>query len=425
MRLRYLVPAALAAVLALAAALAPAGAAHAWTLKTLYSFCAEAHCTDGSEPLAGLLRDSSGNLYGTTLVGGTHGDGVVFELAAGHRGLTYKVLHDFCYACGDGTNPEAGLIIDANGNLYGTTAQSGPTGCGTAFRLSPNADRSKWKEKTLYAAPCGFGNNILTGLTYEGAATGAPYDGTSPLYGATNMGGTGVGTVYEIVPKGTKWKEKDLYAFCPSGVSGCTDGRYPGTLIVDAAGNLYGNTLAGGTNSGGLVYELRPNAKNTKWTEHVLYNFCAVADCTDGGTPEGALVMDNGGNLFGTTTEPVEQGAVYELTQAGKSWTETVLHTFCSEQNCADGYLPMAGLVLDGAGNLYGTTDIGGTGDGGTVFQLQGSSFSTLYNFCSASQCGDGSAPQAPLIIDSTGNLYGTTASGGADDNGTVFELSP
>lgn len=407
------------------AVLVPFTGAHAGKFETVYAFCSQQNCTDGNSPLAGLLRDASGNLYGTTEVGGAYGNGVVFELVPKGKGWSYKVLHDFCYSCGDGTNPVAGLIIDVNGNLYGTTAQSGPTGCGTAFELSPKADGSKWTEMTIYAASCApFGNNVDTGLTYQGAATGAPYDGVSPLYGTTNSGGTGAGTVYMLMPKGGKWKETDLYAFCPNGTDGCNDGRFPGTLTLDANGRLFGLTFLGGAADAGTIYVLKPNARKPKWGEKMLYSFCSRSNCTDGGYPSGALAMDGAGNIFGTTTTAdSESGTVYELAQDSKGWRETVLYTFCSEQNCADGYLPDGGVIRDAAGNPYGTTSIGGTGGAGTVFELSGSKLKTLHAFCSSNGCADGSAPLAPLMMDSSGRLYGTTSQGGDTNNGTVFAL--
>ena len=406
-------------------ALAPMTGAHGSRLKTVYSFCSLSNCTDGYSPLAGVLQDASGNLYGTTEVGGAHNDGVVFEIVPNHRAWTYKVLHSFCYGCGDGTNPVARLILDVNGNLYGTTAQSGPTGCGTAFMLAPGHGGSKWKETTIYAASCApFGNNILTGLAYKGAASGAPYDGVSPLYGTTVSGGTGYGTVYSIVPKDGGWKETDLYAFCPGGTSGCNDGRSPGDLIVDDGGNLYGNTNSGGSNGGGTIYELEPAAGKKPWTEHILYDFCAAANCADGGNPTGAPVMDSSGNLFGTAADAM--GVVFELKKKGKAWDESVLYTFCSQQNCDDGEVPAAGVILDGAGNLYGTTMLGGGGGSGEVFRLHGNTLRTLYSFCSSGNCAGGSAPLAPLIIGASGKLYGTASQGGnGSDGGTVFELKP
>lgn len=411
---------------ALAGAVLPVPGAQAWTLKTLYSFCSKSNCADGEDAEAGLLQDAAGNLYGTALLGGTNNAGVAFELVRSGRKWGYKVLHDFCYSCGEGTNPAAGLIIDVNGNLYGTTGQSGPTGCGTAFELTPNADRTKWKEKTLYAASCApFGNSILTGLTYAGAASGAAYDGTSPLYGTTATGGTGDGTIFELVHKGAKWKETDLYVFCPNGTGGCSDGNGPGQLIVDSSGNLYGNTFTGGGSGAGIVFELTPGGSEREWTESILYDFCSVANCTDGGYPMGALVMDGAGNLFGTTTlTSSEGGTVYELSPNDGTWQETVLCTFF-QKHCGNGYFPQAGVILDASGNLYGTDSLGGTGIEGTVFKLSGTTVKTLHNFCTG-DCADGGQLLAPLIMDGAGNLYGTNIQGGSGNNGgTVFELSP
>src|ERR1043165_5620877 len=184
-------PVAAACLAMLGFAFASVGTADAWTLRTLHSFCAEAKCADGANPLAGLVRDSAGNLYGTTETGGNTRDcnlgcGVAFELSPTGQNWTYSVLHTFCPSCGDGAFPLAALIVDVNGNLYGTTAAGPGNGCVTVFRLSPNAGRTKWKEKILHAFSCDpFGDQATSALTYQGKDSGLPYDGTSPLYGTT------------------------------------------------------------------------------------------------------------------------------------------------------------------------------------------------------------------------------------------------
>jgi uncharacterized repeat protein (TIGR03803 family) len=401
-------------------------AAQAWTLKTLYNFCTQDECADGSTPLAGVVRDSAGNLYGTTEIGGAHNQGVVFQLSPQGKKWSYKVLHDFCYACGDGAFPISKLILDVNGNVYGTTAAAGPNNMrGTVFRLSPNG--SRWKEKILHVfTGTPDGDSADSGLTYSGAATGALYDGVSPLYGNTAIGGAqDRGTIFAITPGKRGWQEKILYNFCPAGVGACTDGENPaGDMTIDAAGNLYGLTGFGGANGDGALYRLAPGAKGTKWQQSVLYSFCSAPNCTDGTIPAGPVTVDGRGHLFGTTTnDEGEGGVVFEVAKKKGSWQETVLHTFC----CDDGYLPMAGVMIDPAGRLFGTNAVGGpVGLGGTVFELNGKKYSILYNFCSGGPCTDGSGSQAQLIMDSAGNLYGTTAQGGPlSGAGTVFELSP
>ncbi len=412
----------------LATALAPVTNAQAWTMKTLYNFCSEPDCTDGEVPLGRLVRDSAGNLYGTTYLGGTAGEGAVFELSRKQKAWSYHLLYSFCpvAGCADGALPWVGLIQDVKGNFYGTTLAGGGHRCGTAFRLSPNARHTKWKLKVLHAFNCApDGDEPVTALTYQGAATGALYDGTSPLYGATRQGGRrDIGAVYEIALKDGQWTETVLYSFC------CGNGKEPnGDVALDASGNLYGNTAFGGAGHSGTVYKLSPNAERTKWTQSVLYSFCVnrLRKCPDGYEPQGPLTMDSAGNLFGTTVD-VFDGVVFRLKPDGDIWRQRVVYSFCSLQNCADGESPGGGVIIDASGNLFGTTEHGGAGflTGGTVFELNGGTLTTLYSFCQIGSCADGGAPSAPLIMDEAGNLYGSTSDYGANGGGgTVFELSP
>ena len=416
--------------LAFVAPTTSSGNAHAWTLKTLHSFCAESKCADGSQPVAGLLRDDAGNLYGTTEVGGMDDGGVVFELSPNGDQWSYQVLHTFCWTCGDGVGPVGSLILDVNGNLYGTTVEKGGAhhGCGAAFRLSLDTDRKKWKETLLHVFSCKpFGDQATSALTYQGKQTGASYDGISPLYGTTNSGGSGAGTVYQLTPDGAKWKHETIYAFCPHGTDGCTDGRSPGSdLIFDSSGALYGMTGVGGSTNNGIIYRLKPKAKGAKWRETILYNFCQLEDCADGALPAGALVMDANGRLFGTSNGPIDAGNIFEVSRERKGWREKAVHIF--DAGDCGGYNPEAGLLLDPSGTFYGTTSIGGceNGFGGTVFSFKGKKYSVLYTFCSLEGCADGDGSVAPVIEDPSGNLYGTTVLFGAHgDGGTVFELSP
>lgn len=431
-RLRRLTVAALAL---LAAALASLSTAQAWTQTVLHSFCSKADCEDGTQPVAGLVQDAAGNLYGTASFGGTHDEGVVFALMQNGGRWTYKVLHNFCgkTGCADGRDPAARLIVDAAGNLYGTALSGGAANCGVVFRLSPDSERKRWTLQVLHAfcAVADDGKFPLAGLTYAGAAAGAPYDGKSPLYGTTSQGGAnGGGAVYALaLNEAGKWKESILYSFCVS--ADCSDGWEPlGDLLLDSAGNLYGNTSMGGSSNQGAVFRLSRNARGTKWKESVLYNFCQLSGCTDGARPLGHLLIDANGALFGTTTEPGDQGVVYRLARSGGQWQETVLYLFCQEQSCTDGYTPMAGLIMDSAGTLFGTSAFGGTNPvgAGTVFTLSSRhhrEHTILYNFCSAGDCSDGAFPEAPLIMDATGRLFGTTAGGVGSTRGTVFMLSP
>ena len=391
--------------------------------------------TDGDVPAAGLIFDNNGNLYGTTSQGGTgncyngYGDihcGTVFELSPIQGGgWTETVLYSFNWNGNgtDGTAPLAGLIFDAAGNLYGTTYNGGTSADGTVFELTPAAGGT-WTEKVLWS----FGN----GTDGTAPLAGLIFDAAGNLYGTTVSGGTyGNGTVFELTPAaGGTWTEKVLWSF-----GNGTDGYQPfAGLIFDAAGNLYGTTSEGGTYLyNGTVFELTPTAGGG-WTEQVLHSF--NYNGTDGVWPYAGLIFDAAGNLYGTTESggggTYGSGTVFELTPTGGGgWTEKVLHSFfCSPFNCTDGYSPRAGLIFDAAGNLYGTTYNGGTYQYGTVFELTpaaggGWTETVLYSFGNGT---DGVGPVAGLIFDAAGNLYGTTAYGGTgvdglNEGGTVFEL--
>jgi uncharacterized repeat protein (TIGR03803 family) len=352
-----------------AACFAPSGA-EAGGFNVLYRFCSQTNCSDGRWPYAGLIADTAGDLYGTTGAGGAscrlYGCGTVFKLAPDG---TETVLHEFTAEL-DGSGPYGGLTMDATGDLYGTTATAGSSGCG--------------------------------GIDY------------------------GCGTVFRITPKG---KESIVYAF-----GGGSDGAYPlAGLVADKKGNLYGTTSDGGGGTQcivqfggcGTVFKLTP-----KGVETVLYAF---GGGSDGANPQAALIADKQGNLFGTTayggnTADCNQGAspgcgvVFEVTAGG---TEKTLYAF---QGGNDGWSPVADLTRDKAGNLYGTTQAGGStsacsGVGcGIVFKIAPDGTETiLYDFTGGN---DGAHPSAGVIADSKGNLYGTTYSGGAYDNGTVFKLT-
>jgi uncharacterized repeat protein (TIGR03803 family) len=265
----------------------------------------------------------------------------------------------------------------------------------------------------------------------SGPKAGLVFDQKGNLYGTTSNGGThNSGTVFRLTPAG---KETVLHSFCKR--SGCTDGATPyAGVVIDQNGNLYGTTSAGGTYSNmscgsigcGVVFKLTPNGKYT-----VFYNFCAKFGCDDGALPLAGLVFDQKGNLYGTTRNggAFDSGTVFKLTPTGK---ETVLYSFCGS-NCDDGALPLAGLVFDQKGNLYGTTSYGGASNSscvqgcGVVFKLTPAGKETLlYSFCAQNNCIDGAVPYAGLIVDQTGNLYGTTLGGGAyHDSGVVFKITP
>jgi len=389
-----------------------------WTEIILHNFGQNG--SDGTSPYAGLLLDGAGNLYGTTIRGGIHNTGTAFELSPRQGGgWTETILHSFSATSSDGATPYSALVNDGAGNLYGTTNEGGVHGFGTAFELSPRQGGG-WTETVL--------------RSFDNSGTGGAYpygdlllDHAGNLYSTTGTGGsTGDGVVFELSPRqGGGWTETVLHTFAFNG----TDGADPGfvNLIFDGAGNLYGTTTEGGIYDVGTVVKLTPQGAGGGWGETVIYNFGLGAD---GAIPYAGLVMDSAGNLYGTTVIGGIHGwgTAFELSPDGSGgWTEKVLHSF--NRNGSDGAQPFSSLVFDTAGNLYGITNLGGIHDSGTAFQLSPNSNGTwtervLHSF--GGNNGDGSVPFAGLIIDSAGNLYGTTEFGGIYyAGGTVFELSP
>jgi len=405
--------------------------AQAYTQKTLHSFCTESTCGDGKNPQAGLLVDSSGALYGTTEDGGKYGEGMVFKLIPNANKTKYKeyILHNFCGRadCADGALPEGDLIMDADGNLYGTTDGGGKFTDGAIFKMVHKTNG--WALSVIHSfcaqTNCTDGVGAWSGLAYAGQASGAPYDGTSPLYGTTIGGGANnKGIAYQLRPNGSGWSYSVIHSFdAPS-----TDSTaFPGPLILDSSGNVLGATGEGGKYGVGLIYRLAAG----NWSEAVLHNFTEAT----GQVGWGRLSIDAAGNLFGVTayggsgahcTTEVGCGVAYERTAGG---TYKVIYQFCSKSNCRDGASPLAGMTMDADGDLFGTTYTGGSGGGGTAFELSHGSkwvLTTLYAFCSAGGCADGEQSAASLILDNGGNLYGTTTEEGANGSGgTVFRLKP
>jgi len=336
----------------------------------------------------------------------------------------YKTLYKFSGGK-DGEFPQASLIFDQAGNLYGTTLEGGDQGLGTVFKLAPSAD-GNWRESVLYSfcsrTNCSDGAGTYAGLIFDQAGN---------LYGTTELGGAhNEGTVFKLAPNADgSWRESVLHSFCSR--TNCGDGENPdASLIFDQSGNLYSTTSSGGANNGGTVFKLAPSADGS-WRESVLYSFCSSPNCSDGAEPLASLIFDQAGNLYGTTYGFGGAGTVFKLTpNADGSWRESVLHTFCSRPHCSDGVNPIASLIFDQAENLYGTTELGGAHDKGTVFRLAPNADgswreSVLHSFCSRTNCSDGDNPFASLIFDQAGNLCSTTSSGGAHGGGTVFKLVP
>ena len=379
----------LAILLVLAAA-----AAQGQTLTTLYSFTSGA---DGKQPYAGLVRDAAGNLYGTTQYGGIKrcplGCGTIFKLDATGK---ETLLHSFTGGA-DGATPIAGLIRDSAGNLYGAASLGGHFKVGTVFKLD-----SAGTFTVLYS---------FTGAP-DGAQphSGLLRDAQGNLYGTTVSGGDltcnpsgGCGTVFKVDTTG---KETVLHTF-----TGGADGKFPqAALIRDAAGNLFGTTTSAGDAGLGTAFEVDSTGKET-----VLHSFAGGAD---GQSPFAGLVV-NGQDFYGATAGggPPAFGTVFKLDKTGM---ETVLYTFTGG---ADGGFPFASLIHDSAGNFYGTTDAGGAFGFGTVFKLDKTGKQTvLYSFTGGA---DGGSLNGSLFRDAAGNLYGTTQLGGAFNLGTVFKITP
>ena len=390
----------------------------------LHSFTGD---PDGSIPRDSLIFDGAGNLYGTTSSGGAYNVGTAFELTPQQDGSwTETILHSFQENFTDAFEPEAGLIFDGAGNLYGTSVAGGAHSYGTVFMLTPDG-HGVWTETILHSFTGGRdGAELYGGLVIDAAGN---------LYGTS--AGEGIrgnqGNVFKLAPPANKSKGKWVLTVLHTFKG--NDGWSPEAgLVADGAGNLYGTTSLGGKEGGGNVFELSPNP-NGSWKEKVLHTF--RYEHGDGNDPADSLILDSVGNLYGTTFAgglndcEFGCGVVFELSPpAGDTdgqWSENILYKFTGG---ADGGDPVAGLILSG-GDLYGTTEFGGVsgqfcGDGcGTVFKLVpgvagGWDESVLLSFANP----DGAFPTAAPIFDAAGNLYGTTLEGGNDRvDGVVFEL--
>jgi uncharacterized repeat protein (TIGR03803 family) len=370
--------------------------AHAAKFHVVYTFQGG---TDASGPIGGVTKDGK-YLYGTTYFGGDDNQGAVYKVA---RDGTESVVYSFTGGS-DGGNPEAGLIADASGNLYGTTYSGGGVNRGTVFKITRRGHESVLYSFCPNYPHCSDGFDPSAGLII---------DASGNLYGTTYAGGSNsLGTVFEVAPDGT---ETVLYSF-----AGGNDGADPAAAVIaDSSGNLYGTTYNGGTAGFGTVFKLAANG-----TETVLYSFQGGSD---GANPSASVIEDANGNLYGTTYYGGSSncsgsgcGTVFKLAPDD---TETVLYSFAGG---SDGTYPEAGLTADTTGRLYGATLYGGTtdcsGNGcGTVFRLAHDGKKTILH---AFTGGDGAQPSATLLPDGTDQLYGTTYNGGAScDCGVVYDL--
>jgi len=371
---------------------------------------------DGADPRARLTMDAEGNFYGTTRVGGKYGYGTVFKLA--HKGSAWILTPLYTFAGGaDGAQPKNRVIFGPDRSLYGTTDRGGggpcDSGCGTVFKLTPPATACK-------SAVCSWTKTLI--YQFMGGSDGANpahndiiFDQAGNIYGTTLFGGPGnLGTVYELMPVNGSWMESVIHSF-----SGTLDGFNPETgVTLDGAGNLYGTTYYGGTYDAGIVYQLTPSESG--WTENILYEF--GQDNDPGTNPASGLIFDQSGNLYGATPTGGSGGggSVFELTPSNGNWTFNVLYAL------GQGTGPYGTMIMDAAGNLYGTTYTIGAYGYGSVFKLApsggGWAYTDLYDFTGGS---DGGYIWAGLVMDANDNLYGAASSGGAYGNGVVFEVTP
>jgi uncharacterized repeat protein (TIGR03803 family) len=412
--------------------------------ETLYRFQGR---SDGYRPLAGVVTDPSGNLYGVANAdlpysgeAETPGGGVIFKMTPPAHGdrWTYSVLYTLDSAT-EGQDPFAALLRDSAGNLYGTTAAGGTTGCGSAFELSPPSSGGNWSFNLLHTFAGG-----TDGCSPSFAAL--TKDNFGNLYGITGGGGScsdctgNEGTVYELSPPaagGSAWTETVIYSF---GTAGASDTLAPtGTLLLAPGGGLYGTSFAGGAYGFGTVYWLSPpSTTGGIWTNHVLYSF--TGGTSDGSNLFGGLIPDGHGGFYGTTADNyyfifttcagTYCGHVFDLTPpaiSGDPWSYTSIWTFSG----LDGSTPYASLVRDKSGNLYGTTADGGTGGSGTIFKLSPPAIggawteSTLFDFDTS----NGQFPAGNLVFGMGGRLYSTAAYGAqtclGGGCGTVFTVLP
>lgn len=387
------------------------GPAEAQTETVLYNFT---DGTGGGFPLSSLTPDGAGNFYGTADRGGTGGDGVVYELSPNGHGGWKQIALLSLNGGKNGGYPALSSVIYHSGKLYGTAYSGGAHGYGVVFELTFNGKH--WEHTVIY----NFAGGTLGGYPYASLIM----DSDGNLYGSTEGDGNGTdGIVFELTPAGTDWTERLIYdAGTMTGFTG---------LTIDSAGTIFGVEF---NTQNGLSYvvELTPTG-NDSWTPTIIHTFTGYPK--DGTGAVGNVVLDKEGNLYGATSigGPKDQGIIYKLTpEKNGKWTEKILYSFKGFDGDKDGANPEAGIVFDPTGNIYGTTSSGGDYTYGTVFELvapvgEGSyKEKVLWSFDET----DGFGPNASLTLDALGNLYGTTAFGGSSQTcgsycGVAFEVIP
>jgi uncharacterized repeat protein (TIGR03803 family) len=402
---------------------ATAVALPAQTFTTIYSFCAQTNCTDGQLPVAGLVQGTDGNLYSTASSAGSGGYGTVFKLSTDGAFTTL-----FSFYRGDGATPYAALAQGTDGNFFGSTTvggkktmstkrNCGSPRCGTLFEITPDGTLTSLHQ---------FQDQADGSDPYGALVQGVDGDFYGTARGVSSEPETG--RVFKISADG---KLTALHNFCAQG--SCVDGDQPyAGLALGADGNFYGTTYTGGANQNsycftgcGTIFKITPGGTFT-----IIYDFCSKPNCTDGTVPYSGLLQGRDGNFYGTTYGGGANnfGTVFSITPGGAL---TTLYSFCSQTNCADGDHPTGGLVqaVSIDGNFYGTTNGGGIQTGticeelngcGTIFKVTSTgTLTTVYTFCSQSDCTDGAGPYAGLMQDTSGKFYGTTEYGGANNNGS------